>query len=299
MADVRALAKPLPAERSTPTLVERPLVLDFQDHSVQVGYRFRHDEVLRPAPVPAFPSLVLDDQRVERTATLEYRRKVGTDFEAGIRLPWTDLQESRPTLISPLATPPFFTALDEVKQEHGLGDLELFVAKAFNRPGLSRRLGLEVKLDNGRSSIPDATSLPLGTGQRDYSLSYGLKQTRGSFALAGSAGLRLRAEGDVGALTGPAVRYDPGDELFASVRADCRIERWWTASLTLQGLTSGRDRVNQAEQAGSSRQLVALTPTLTFQASPVLEVIAEVELPVVAHNVPDTAMFSAALRWRH
>jgi hypothetical protein len=299
MADVRALAKPLPAERSVPALVDRPIVLDFEDHQVQLGYRFRHDEVLRPAAVPGFPALVLDDQRVERLAILEYRRRLGDSFEAGIRLPWANLQESLPTRISPLAVPPLFTASEAVRQESGLGDVELFVARAYNRPGLSRRLGLDVKLDNARSKVPDEASLPLGTGQRDFALSYGLKQTRGSFAVTGTAGVKLRTEGDSGTFDGGTVRYDPGDELFASVRADRQVESWWTASLTLQGLTSKRDSVNQAEQAGSSRQLVSLTPSFTFQASPVLEVVAEVELPLVAHNVPDTALFGAALRWRH
>ncbi len=85
----------------------------------------------------------------------EYRRRVADDFEVGLRIPYLGLKEARPTQINTLAGAPFFFTTEDVRNENSLGDLTFLVARAWNRPGLSRRLGLEIEAATARGSIPD------------------------------------------------------------------------------------------------------------------------------------------------
>ncbi len=299
MAQIRALARPASSRAPIPALVDRPIVLDFRDHSFTVGYRLRHDERREMAGFPGFAGAAFATRTSRKELFAEYRRRVAHDFEVGLRVPYLGLKEARPTRINTLAGAPFFFTTEDVRNENGLGDLTFLVARAWNRPGLSRRLGLEIETDTARGSIPDTRSLPLGSGQMDYSLSYGIKETRGNFALTGSAGLQVRGAGSVTSFSGATVRVDPGDQFFLRLRGDRRIEGWLTASLEAEARASGRDAIAGVEVPGTTRELIALTPILTYQASPLFEIIADAQIPLHAEGVADTIRIGAAVRWRY
>lgn len=298
LAEIAGMARPAETKRR-PLLVERPIVLDFPEQSIVLGYRTRADE--RPEPVAAagFPGLTFQTRAWTREAFVEARRRLGDRTELGIRVPFVDAKETRPTRIQPLATAPFFTTLEDVRTESGIGDVTLTVARAANRPGLSRRVALDLKLSNATASVPDARSLPLGSGQMDMALSYGVKRTRGRFAATAVAGATLRLEGTASDLSGRALELDPGDQLQLTLRADRAVRDWLTASLVVEGQAAGRESVGGVEVAGTSRQVVTATPVLTYQASEVLEVIASARYSMLAHGVADAPLFEAALRWRY
>lgn len=296
-ADLEKLAGRVAIEPA-PTLVDRPLARDYRDHSLVAGYRASSGSYPESLGLPAFPTAYSRTRWTYQESYLSYRRAIGRDLEAGLVVPWLQLKESRPTRIYALASPPFFAVADDVRTSEGLGDLRFSLARAWNRPGLSRRLKLEFKPDTAHEAAPGAPEL--GTGQQDYALSYAAKRTRGSFALSAEAGARLRREAiwrsDGG---GTAVAFDRGDELFATVRGDRRLRDCLTASLVLEAWAAGRDAWGGVELAGSSSRELAVTPTLTWQASEVLEAIAQVRIPVVTHGLVDEPLMDVALRWRN
>ncbi len=296
-AELQKLAGRVAVEPA-PTLVDRPLARDYRDHTLVAGYRSSSGSYPESLGLPAFPAAYSRTRWTYRESYLSYRRAIGHDLEAGVLVPWLQLKESRPTRIHAMAAPPFFAVADDIRSSEGLGDLRFSVARAWNRPGLSRRLKLEFKPGTAHEAAPGAPEL--GTGQQDYALSYAAKRTRGSFALTGEAGTRLRREAvwrsDGG---GTAVAFDRGDELFATVRGDRRVRNCLTASLVLEAWAAGRDAWGGVDLAGSSSRQLAVTPALTWQASEVLEAIAQVRIPVVTHGLVDEPLLDVALRWRN
>lgn len=292
---------PLQPRRPPQNLANRTLVLSDVGDELELAYGFSRSRFRQVVELAPFPALVQEATRRAEDWSLSWRHRLGRDWDASVRLPFSSTREAQPSRV------PASAARQEDVQElvfdaSGIGDVELRLSRELcgrTAPLQGLALDLGVKLATGDSGFDAGTALlSPGTGQRD--LSFGLRAKRELSGWSGSAGVArvLRLQGERVASDGTRLQIDPGDLWRASVRADRALRSWLVGSLELSGFTGGRAVTNGAPVPASVSELLTLEPSMTVSIADDFEAVIYGRFPLAQNGEPSDGAYGFAARRR-